>query len=385
MRNPAALGCSLLAAAACTHAAHAQPAHVAAIGDSLTDEYAEQVYGHLAKSWSQILVETGRIDMGPSAAAAGVDTWGEPRRTGFRDNWGRYGASTTDALTYGEQTGAAASVSAHGADYVVIFIGGNDFNPFANPAYDGIYWGTWSQQQALDYANQTVANIRTMVEAVEGRGASIVLASVLDFSFMGFMRNGRFSWQARERVTDVIRYIRDQTRSMAAEKSLVFLDLFRLNIDLFGTNQFLREHVLVGNVPINMQQAGETGQFGFIYDGVHPQRVIQSIWGEAILTALNARGAAIPHLTESEMLAIGGLNYGGADTLPQTLRPMFFYVQNFACPGDFDADGAISVNDIFEFLFAYFAGDVRADLTARDGVTVGDVFHFLDAYFSDCP
>jgi len=52
-----------------------------AIGDSLTDEYLEQNYDY-ARAWTELFVEARWIEMGPTAAEAGVGNWGEPRRTG---------------------------------------------------------------------------------------------------------------------------------------------------------------------------------------------------------------------------------------------------------------------------------------------------------------
>jgi hypothetical protein len=46
-------------------------------------------------------------------------------------------------------------------------------------------------------------------------------------------------------------------------------------------------------------------------------------------------------------------------------------------PGDFNADGAASVQDIFDFLSAYGGGYGRADRDGDGRVDVGDVFHFL--------
>jgi hypothetical protein len=49
---------------------------------------------------------------------------------------------------------------------------------------------------------------------------------------------------------------------------------------------------------------------------------------------------------------------------------------------DFNNDCAVGVQDIFDFLAAYFAGDARADVNRSGGVTVQDVFDFLAAYFA---
>jgi glucose/arabinose dehydrogenase len=56
----------------------------------------------------------------------------------------------------------------------------------------------------------------------------------------------------------------------------------------------------------------------------------------------------------------------------------------YRCPADFNADGTVSVQDIFDFLAAYFGGLASADFNGVGGVTVQDIFDFLAAYFSPC-
>jgi hypothetical protein len=55
------------------------------------------------------------------------------------------------------------------------------------------------------------------------------------------------------------------------------------------------------------------------------------------------------------------------------------------CVADFNNSGSITVQDIFDFLAAYFAADPRADINAAGGITVQDIFDFLAAYFAGCP
>lgn len=57
----------------------AQLGKLGAMGDSLTDEYWEGPAGY-AKNWPELLVEYRAVDMGPTAAQAGVGTWGEAIR-----------------------------------------------------------------------------------------------------------------------------------------------------------------------------------------------------------------------------------------------------------------------------------------------------------------
>jgi hypothetical protein len=60
-------------------------------------------------------------------------------------------------------------------------------------------------------------------------------------------------------------------------------------------------------------------------------------------------------------------------------------VAQAACPADFNHVGGVTVQDIFDFLAAYFAGLPTADFNGVGGVTVQDIFDFLGAYFTGCP
>jgi hypothetical protein len=51
---------------------------------------------------------------------------------------------------------------------------------------------------------------------------------------------------------------------------------------------------------------------------------------------------------------------------------------------DFNGNGVRSVQDIFDFLAAYFSHDPRADFNASGVISVQDIFDFLAAYFSGC-
>ncbi len=54
------------------------------------------------------------------------------------------------------------------------------------------------------------------------------------------------------------------------------------------------------------------------------------------------------------------------------------------CRADFNNSGAASVQDIFDFLAAYFAGDPRADFNLSGAISVQDIFDFLAVYFEGC-
>ena len=63
----------------------------------------------------------------------------------------------------------------------------------------------------------------------------------------------------------------------------------------------------------------------------------------------------------------------------------FTFSQATACPGDFNGSGAATVQDIFDFLTAYFGNDPSADVNDSGTVTVQDIFDFLGFYFAGCP
>jgi hypothetical protein len=66
---------------------------------------------------------------------------------------------------------------------------------------------------------------------------------------------------------------------------------------------------------------------------------------------------------------------GGSALIVATVDP---------CPGDANGDGDVGVQDIFEFLIAWFAQQPRADINGIDGVTVQDIFDFLASWFGGC-
>ncbi len=55
-----------------------------------------------------------------------------------------------------------------------------------------------------------------------------------------------------------------------------------------------------------------------------------------------------------------------------------------ACPADFNGAGGLTVQDIFDFLAAWFTGDPRANFNGTGGITVADIFDFLAAWFAGC-
>lgn len=55
-----------------------------------------------------------------------------------------------------------------------------------------------------------------------------------------------------------------------------------------------------------------------------------------------------------------------------------------ACRADFNSTGDVTVQDVFDFIDAYFLGLPSADINGVGGVTIEDLFNFLDLYFAGC-
>ncbi|MCC6320039.1 MAG: hypothetical protein IT438_01215 [Phycisphaerales bacterium] len=55
------------------------------------------------------------------------------------------------------------------------------------------------------------------------------------------------------------------------------------------------------------------------------------------------------------------------------------------CRANFNGMGGVSVQDVFDFLGAYFGNQPAADFNGSGGVSVEDVFSFVGAWFAGCP
>src|SRR5262249_42463936 len=58
-------------------------------------------------------------------------------------------------------------------------------------------------------------------------------------------------------------------------------------------------------------------------------------------------------------------------------------VLNF-CPIDYNCLSGVTVQDIFSFLFDWFAGGAHADFNHNGTLEVQDIFDFLNAWFAGC-
>lgn len=340
------LGVLALAAAAAGLApsAGAQPLdRLGAIGDSLTDEYDDQDFGAYARNWLELLVEQRGVEVGPTAAQAGEPggTWGEPRRTGYQDNWARSSADTDSAITQGQHTGLAGGIL-RGVTHAAVFIGNNDFRPGFPPSdngypYNAIYNGSWTPPEIEAYLGDAIADLGTLITPLENSSYRIAVANAIDFGSTPLVELLFPNATNRDRVTAVLAEFSQRVRQLAEERNLAFVDLFAFGKAAFGTNTAPRASLLVGNVAIDLNgfadQAGTPA--AFVEDGIHPHTVAQGILANIWLAALDQHlGACVPPFSEAELLAHNGLAYGGSDTLVAEIGPLGRFVESFPAPGE---------------------------------------------------
>jgi lysophospholipase L1-like esterase len=368
-----ALTAALVALATCALApGQSNINKLGAMGDSLTDEYLEQMYGAYADCWTELLVLHREIDMGPTASEAGQPggTWGEPRLRGYEHNWARYGATTNSMLSAGQHTGLANAVLTQDVTHAAMFIGGNDFSPWSG-CYNAIYNGQWSQSNIDAWIAGRINNITTALNTTVPTGVQMVIVNIPDFSIMPYVWSSFPDPVRRDAVAAAVEQANADIRDLAAEYELALVDMYALTKAMFGPNQHQREHLLVGNVEIEVLIAsGSNPLAGWVADGVHPRTVVQGIWANAILTALNlAYDANVTLFTEEELLTNGDLTYGGADTLEGQIGPYEAYVTVFGIPGDLDGDGDVDLSDLAQLLSNY---GQTSEMTYEDGDLDGD-------------
>ncbi|MBX7073827.1 MAG: PEP-CTERM sorting domain-containing protein [Pirellulales bacterium] len=339
--------CALVSLLACAAHSRAALPELGILGDSLSDEYTEASYGAYAQNWPIQLVDYRGIDLGPTAAEAGQpgNTWGEPRRRGYQQNWARAGATTSSVLSSGQHTGLTAMIPTHGIAHALLVIGANDFAP-GSSAYNSIYSGSWSAAQIQNYVDGRLANVNTALDTVLPTGVNFILASFPDYSVAPSVEASYPNAAQRELVTTVIAGINSQLEQIAADRHIVFADLFAFSKTAFGTNAAPINSVTVGGNVINLNGAGVAGANGFVGDGIHPHTVLQGMLANLFLEGFNTGYKAnVPLFSEAELVAHAGLPYS-ADTLPAALADMAPFIHSYVPQdGDANGDGAIDGAD----------------------------------------
>jgi hypothetical protein len=294
----------MLQTALCADAA-AATVRLGVLGDSNSDEYRADdnrggAYALGTLNWVEILDRLRDVDVGP---------WGtrsEPRRSGNEYNWARSGAKADDLAS--QQSGLAQQVREGKVEYVVVFIGSNDFHP--ESTYREVYDGTVSGAALQRKIDGIIADIRSAVQAVVSAGAKVILVSVPDIGIHPVNHVAYPDPARRQIVTNAINTINATLRADSdADPNVVYSDGNAVYQTL-STRFDAQGNLIVGGERINMLQRGNEPHHLQLddYSG-HAGTVLNGLFANLLIAApLNQNfGTAIPELTDQEILCVAGI------------------------------------------------------------------------------
>lgn len=107
-----------------------------------------------------------------------------------------------------------------------------------------------------------------------------------------------------------------------------------------------------------------------------------AVYNVTPVTGVCCLGSTCAQQTATQCAALGGRFVASAAACNAPGNP-----RTPCCRADFDQSGALTVQDIFSFLTAWFAADPRADFASNGTTTppgIQSVFAFLEAWFAGC-
>jgi phospholipase/lecithinase/hemolysin len=203
------------------------------LGDSNSDEYRADddrggKFAAVTLNWMEQLVAKRGLNFGPWG------TWGEPRRTGYKYNWARSGATASSLISSGQHTGLAQQVADGEVSYVFVWIGVNDFHTW-NGTYAKIYDGSLSDAEVQAKVDRFVADVTLAVDTILKAGkAPVVVATVADVGLVPDTIAAFPDAAKRRRVTDAINQANAGLEAMAAERGVAIADAAKFGTSLVG-------------------------------------------------------------------------------------------------------------------------------------------------------
>ena len=199
------------------------------LSDSNSDEYHADdnrggQYSSVTFSWVELIAARRGLNLGPWG------TWGEPRRTGFKYNWSRSGATVHDAIESGQHTGLAAQVASGEVSHVIIWIGTNDFATW-NGTYQEIYDGRLSGEALQAKLDAITADLTLAVDTILHAGpVKLLLVTIAEPAISPEMIQQFPDAAGRLRVSEALHTTNTQLITMAAargSRSSIALHLYK--------------------------------------------------------------------------------------------------------------------------------------------------------------
>ena len=244
-------------------------------------------------------------------------------------NFARSGATSTDLLSQGQHTSAAAQFGS--GDLAVVWIGGNDFfeNSFS------ILFGSYG------FLNTLEANVTTTVSTLRNAGLDVLLLNLPDMARIPAVQNVGLGL---ENFRSATLQWRSRLNQLAAGQGAAVVDVFSLFEDL---NTDPSDFALLGRIPLLGPAFG--CDLCVFADEIHPSSVSQGFVANdaaGLLESIYDPGGLMPLGRVSHVTLAG---YVGI------------------LPGDFDEDGRYTVADVDALVGEVVAGSngLAFDLTGN--------------------
>jgi lysophospholipase L1-like esterase len=305
--------CVALAIATLVPVAVAAP-KVLVLGDSLSAEYKDMPeYGEVtrngwqAKNWVEILAarSAGALDFGDYRALPQV--WDIYRLHGYRFNWGFPGAEAedfenrltdpNDPFRYTLRPTLAGQLR-NNVEWVVVFLGANDFREAYGQIYDG-----GDPNPLINEIEHSVEAVVNYVQAVNGN-LKIVLVNIPDVGAAPGKIAAHPDPDRRALVTRAIRRTNFRLAGLAVEKGLALANIY------VETRRLIegKPVIFAGQTMICDSDPDNDPRYLFTRDDFHPNTALQIRIGQQVLRAMNGYfGAGLPLIPGGEALRILGL------------------------------------------------------------------------------
>ena len=279
------------------------------MGASNSDEYRADdnrggTYSDTTLNWVEQLALSRGLNFGPWGI------WDEPRRTGYKFNWARSGATVNSLIQSGQHTGLAQQVANGEVSHVYLWIGGNDFQ-VQNGTYGEVYDGTLSGIELQEKIDGIVADTITVMDTVLDAGDVQML--VVPFGDQGILAETIKSYPdpiKRQRVSNVIHTINEAIESHARMRGVAIVDDSNFINSLF--NRIDKTGFLtVGGEKINFLDKGNEPHHARLDDNVgHAGTVFSGLIANSLfIDPFNKEfGFDIAPLTDEEILQNAGIH-----------------------------------------------------------------------------
>ena len=304
------LFCRILVVLAVLPDLPAVPVRVLVIGDSMSEEYANEIpfsapdsnpSNPNTENWVEILDDrrATHLDFGSDGV------YPDLRALGFKYNWGFPGATSdfwVDVLNssfwdhpeYLTSKIALLDQVDNSIDVVVLFVGGND----VSSDYGNLYNNSPSPGLISDFLTHIAFIIDTL--RADRTDLPVVLVNVPDVGATPDIQEDHPDPAKRADATAHIVDLNAQLANLAAEKNVQLVDLFAITARIIEPGP-----IVIGPVPmIKSYDRENRPNYLFCKEKFHPASGASALIGNAILDGINTLpGIAITPLTEHEIAA----------------------------------------------------------------------------------